>query len=73
VLFDVLLDRTSDHTVTFFESNRWRLYDKSLRDLTGSLVGDLNDGTVVDSGMSEEECFKLGGSDLVSLISVSFA
>lgn len=46
------------------------LDNKSLGDLAGTEIGNLNNGTVVYKGMCEEMGFKLCRSDLVALVQI---
>jgi hypothetical protein len=47
VLFDVLLDLTSEDTVVLLQTDRWRFDDKGFWYLAGLLIGDLNNGAVI--------------------------
>jgi hypothetical protein len=51
VLFDVLLDLASEDAVVFFETNRWRFDDEGFRYFSSLLVGNLDDGAVIYSGV----------------------
>lgn len=48
-----------------------RLNNKSLGDLAGRLVGNLDDGAVRDEGVRQDVGFQLGRRDLVALEEVS--
>lgn len=50
-LLDMLLDVTCDHSVALFETHGRRLHDERLRHLASIVVGDLNDGAIIYSGM----------------------
>jgi len=67
VLFNILLDITSDEAVILFEPNRGRLDDKGLWDFSRFLVRDLDHSAVFNRGVGQEMSFELCRCNLKAL------
>ena len=72
VVLNVFLDLSCKHPIVFLNSYRGRLDNESFGDLSGPLVGYLDNGAVVYRRVGEEVGFKLGRCDLVPLEMVSW-
>ena len=72
VIFDVFLDLSRKHPVVLFDTYRGRLDNESLGDLSGPLVGYLDNSAVVYGRVGKEVGFEFGRCDLVSLGMVSW-